>query len=194
MENKIKKFEEFVNTNVSQINNDDLGKFEEYGKHNISEMATFGGGKWGKNTYKAAVHGASTKDRPNPHIHIYMANETNYEKPIFNFEVSIGDLVSKDEINLIFQLDRAKHIKRTNRDECSWEGYATLLKGFREFLFQKPSNKRDSGFKDNLDKAIHQWNSETIQNYAEQGVNPMKEYFEKHNIQIMNKYKDYFED
>lgn len=28
--------------------------------------------KWGKWQYRVAIHGADTKDRPYPHIHIYM--------------------------------------------------------------------------------------------------------------------------
>lgn len=171
----------------------DLGDFSENGKHHINEMATFGGGKWGDTLYKAAVHGASTKDRPFPHIHIYYDIERNFENPAFNFEISIADLVSKDEINLIYQKDNKHNLKNTHRDKCSWEGYSKLLKGFKEFLFQKPTGKKDSVFKDYLEKAIHQWNSETLTNYEELGRNPMKEYLDTHNIEILDKYKEYFE-
>lgn len=192
--NQIKNFDEYTKELNSQILDiKEIGDFDEYGKHNISEMATFGSGKWGKTLYKAAVHGASTKDRELPHIHIYLFNERNFEKPRFNFEISIGDLISKDEINLICQIDHEKNIKRTNKTECSWEVYRDLEKEFKKFLFSKPTKKGyDEIYKDNLARAIDQWNEETVPNYEENGVNPMKEYFDNHNIEILDKYKDYF--
>ena len=67
----------------------------------LLEMATFGAERWGNDTYKIAVHGASTKDRPTPHIHIYLANDQSYK--LFNFEISLIDILCNDEINLIYQ-------------------------------------------------------------------------------------------
>ena len=126
----------------------------------LLEMATFGTEKWGKNTYKIAVHGASTKDRPTPHIHLYLNNDVQpYNQ--FNFEISFEDLLCKDEINLIYQLDRKKHIKKVGRENCSWEGYADVYNGFKEFLASPSVSKRYGSFMDNLDRAIYEWNRET---------------------------------
>ena len=162
---------------------------EEYGKHNIHELATVGGGKWGTRSYKAMIHGISPKDRHKPHIHIYLYDETNYENPRFNFEVSFEDIVSKDEINLLHQLDKEHNIYTS---DCSWDGYEDLLEGLRDFLFAKPADKHLIGYVDNLEYAINQWNMETDFNYAEKGTNPMKQYFDEHNIHILDKFTDYF--
>lgn len=163
---------------------------EEYGKHNIHELATVGGGKWGTRSYKAMIHGISPKDRHKPHIHIYLYDETNYENPRFNFEVSFEDIVSKDEINLLHQLDKEYNIYTS---DCSWDGYEDLLEGLRGFLFAKPADKHLIGYVDNLEYAIERWNMETDFNYAEKGTNPMKRYFDEHNIHILDKFTDYFE-
>lgn len=45
---------------------------------------------------------------------------------------------------------------------------------------------------DNLEYAIERWNMETDFNYAEKGTNPMKQYFDEHNIHILDKFTDYF--
>ena len=159
-------------------------------KRVLLEMATFGTEKWGNNTYKIAVHGASTKDRPIPHIHIYLNNDANYK--LFNFEISFVDILCKDEINLIYQYDRANHIRNTNRNNCSWNGYADILKGFKKFLFSQPILGRFGTFKDNLERAIYEWNRETDFAKTEQGGNPLKEYLDSKGITILEKYKGYF--
>lgn len=78
--------------------------------------------------YKIAIHGPSTKDRDYPHIHIYDANDNTLK--LFNFEISVIDIICNDELNIILQVDRSKHIRRTNRSECSWDGYAELRDNF----------------------------------------------------------------
>lgn len=171
----------------------ELGDNERYGKHHISEITTFGGGIWNDTLFKAAVHGASVKDRHVPHIHIYYGLETDYNNPAFNFEISIVDIVSKDEITLVYQKDAVHNVLNTDSESCSWDGYSKLLEGFRDFLFQKPVDIRDSGFQDYLDKAIHFWNTETLVNYEALERNPMKEYMEEHNISVLPKYAPYFE-
>ena len=93
----------------------------------LLEMATFGRINDGKDMYKIAIHGPASNDRPMPHIHIYLNNDV-FPYSQFNFEVSLVDLVCKDEINLIAQIDRKNNIKRTNRSECSCEGYRDLYK------------------------------------------------------------------
>lgn len=104
----------------------------------LTEMATFGVEKWGRKTYKIAVHGASSKDRPIPHIHIYLNNDINpYTK--FNFEISLIDILCKDEINLIFQTDKKKNIDNRNRKQCTWTGYSEIKEGLYRDI-QKISN------------------------------------------------------
>lgn len=146
--------------------------------HLVTEMSTFGREKWGKHTYKIAVHGASTNDRPNPHIHIYYENEKNTVYPQFNFEISLVDILTKDEINLIYQVDKSRNIYISNRISTTQTGYADILKGFKEFLFSTPKpNKRTGTFIDNLDRAIHEWNRETdLYKYETLGENPLLDY------------------
>lgn len=106
------------------------------------------------------------------------------------------DILTKDEINVIFQLDRSNNIARTNRRDCSWQGYRDLYKGFKAFLFSKPASTRKGGnFIDNLDRAIHEWNRETdLNGYENLGTNPLKDYIEGKHLTILPKYQKYFED
>ena len=90
----------------------------------LFEMATIGAQKWGKDIYSIQIHGASTADSGVPHIHIYKYNDNT--KKQFNFEISLIDLVSKDKITLIRQLDREKNINHKNKDKCSWRGYSDI--------------------------------------------------------------------
>ena len=158
----------------------------------LLEMATFGTEKWGKYIYRIAVHGASTKDRPIPHIHIYLNTDVQPYKQ-FNFEVSLVDILCKDEINLIYQLDRKNNVKITNRTECSWTGYADIYNGIKQFLSSPPKSKRNGIFIDNLDRAIYEWNRETDFSKTENGGNPLKEYLDKTNLVVLPKYMKYFE-
>lgn len=160
----------------------------------LNEMATFGAGKWGKETYKVAVHGASTKDRETPHIHIYLYKDHN-PYSLFNFEISMIDILCKDEINLIFQTDRLHNVDNRNRSECSWTGYRDLKEGFTKFLFSKPKTGiSDYKREDNLARAIFEWNRETdfIQT-TEYGTNMLGEYFAEHHLTVLPKYAKYLE-
>lgn len=98
---------------------------EDVKKTLLLEMATFGRLSDGKRQYKIAIHGPATNDIPMPHIHIYLNNDI-FPYSQFNFEISLVDIVCFDKITLIAQTDRDNNIKRTNKDECSWEGIATV--------------------------------------------------------------------
>jgi len=158
----------------------------------LLEMATCGVEHWGKNQYKIAVHGAATKDRPIPHIHIYMDKDV-YPYTKFNFEISFIDLICKNEINLIHQIDRAKNLKKTNRTSCSWTGYGDILTGFRKFLFEPYKNSGFENFSDNLEHIIYEWNKETDYLKTENGGNPLKDYLDEHGLTIHANYVKYFE-
>ena len=94
---------------------------------NVYEMATISRNeKFGKDNYRVSIHGPASADRENPHIHIYLANDIiPYNK--FNFEISLTDILCKDEINLIYQRDIKNHVMRSNRYKCSWDEYKNLL-------------------------------------------------------------------
>lgn len=158
----------------------------------LFEMATIGAQKWGKDTYSIQIHGASTADRPVPHIHIYKYNDNT--KNQFNFEISLIDLVSKDQITLVRQLDREKNINHKNRDKCSWRGYNDIYNGLRSYLFGEVQSRLYKGIcVDNLDAAIYAWNQETDMLKTNDGGNPMKEWLDAHGIQILPEYQKYFE-
>lgn len=159
----------------------------------LMEMATCGVEKWGKETYKIAVHGASTKDRPTPHIHIYLNRDQNPYR-LFNFEISFVELICNDSIVPIYQYDRAKNIKNTNRRECSWTGYKDIEDGIRNFLSQPSGNNRFGQFSTNIERLINEWNRETDFVGTNQGRNPMKEYLEEHGLVPHQKYQKYFLD
>ena len=69
----------------------------------LLEMATFGNIKANNNSYRIAIHGPATKDRPMPHIHIYLVQD---KSPYisFNFEISLVDLVCNDQIVLFHRI------------------------------------------------------------------------------------------
>lgn len=160
----------------------------------LTEMATFGVEKWGRKTYKIAVHGASSKDRPIPHIHIYLNNDINpYTK--FNFEISLIDILCKDEINLIFQTDKKKNIDNRNRKQCTWTGYSEIKEGLYKFLFNPCEDKRFGDFNDNLERGIYEWNRETdyVKTINEK-KNLLSEYFKKKGLIPLPKYEKYLKD
>jgi hypothetical protein len=165
---------------------------ESVKEHLLLEMATFGTERWGNNTYRIAVHGASTKDRPIPHIHIYLNQDVQPYKQ-FNFEISLVDILCKDEINLIFQMDRKNNIKNTNRVDCTWTGYADIYYGIKTFLSSPSKSKKYGMFIDNLDRAIYEWNRETDFIKTENGGNPLKEYLDEKGLTVLPQYMKYFE-
>lgn len=160
----------------------------------LTEMATFGVERWGNTTYKIAVHGASSNDRPTPHLHIYLNNDVNpYSQ--FNFEISLIDILCKDEINLIFQYDRSKNVNNRNRTQCSWTGYNEIKEGITNFLFSPCTTNRFGSFSDNLERGIFEWNRET--DYVKtinEGINVLRLYFEERHLSPLSKYAKYLND
>lgn len=157
----------------------------------ISEMATFGSAKWGKNTYKVAIHGLSSGDRSVPHIHVYLQNERNTRAPMFNFEVSLLDILQKDEINLIYQKDARHNLQITNRRECSWTGYADIYNGLKLFLSEDSDTPVFGLPTSNLGRAIYEWNKET--NYDEtinKRVNILGHMFADNSMPVHPKYQN----
>ena len=151
----------------------------------IVEMATVGYDlKFGKDRFRVAIHGPSSGDRENPHIHIYLENDKMpFNK--FNFEISLVDILCYDEINLIYQRDISKNKKITNRNKCSWEGYRKIKEGFEEWLY-KPS-KTPGEFVDNLDALIYWYNEES--NVI---GNALLQYMKERGLIILNKFNKYF--
>lgn len=153
----------------------------------IIEMATVARRiKIGKDTYKIAVHGPISGDRPNPHIHIYLYNDARpYNK--FNFEISLCDILCKDEINIIKMRDESKHINKTGRDKCSWEGYKKLRDGIEDWLMDKSTMPGE--FKNNLDACVYWYNQEGDHD----SINPIRDYIKERGWKIHPKYKEYID-
>lgn len=166
---------------------------EEVGDDFLIEMATCGVEKWGNRTFKIAVHGASSADRPTPHVHVYLNNDQNPYRQ-FNFEVSLVDLFCTDQITPIYQLDEERNIKRTHRDECTWTYYKEIKKGLRTFFNSRCTNNKFGNFSDNLERVVYEWNRETDFVKTEQGGNPLKDYFQEHNLVILPKYQKYLKE
>ena len=154
---------------------------------NVYEMATISRNeKFGKDNYRVSIHGPASADRENPHIHIYLANDIiPYNK--FNFEISLTDILCKDEINLIYQRDIRNHVMRSNRSKCSWDGYKNLLYDFEDWLFNE-NVKKAGDFIDNLHALIFFYNDESP--YTEQ--NSLLKYIKDHGLKILNEYEKYF--
>ena len=158
----------------------------------LLEMATFGVEKWGNRTYKIAVHGAGTSDRPTPHLHVYINTDAR-PGASFNFEISLVDLLCKGEVVLIYQYDRANNVKRTNRTNCSWEGYRDIYEGVKTFLFGQACKPSKFGtFADNMERAIYEWNRETDFAKTENGGNPLKEYLDAKGLVVLPQFERYF--
>lgn len=139
--------------------------------------------KFGKNNYKIALHGPAKNDRENPHIHIYLSNDViPYNR--FNFEISLIDILCYDEINLIYQRDKSKGKRITNRNKCSWIGYSEIKTGFEDWLFE--NTKYPGNFKYNLEVIIWSYNNESNID------NALLEYIKCHGLKILNKYSGYF--
>lgn len=153
----------------------------------ILEMSTIDWTRLNKTDYRIAVHGPGTKDRENPHIHIYLAKDKDpFNK--FNFEISICDILCKDEINLIKMRDEKNHIKKNNKNQCSWNGYSKLRNDFEDWLFSKSSYP--GNFKDNLEAIIYVYNKEN----GNTTNNAIKDYIESRSWKVLPKYKKYVED
>ena len=160
-------------------------------KRHLFEMVTIGMQQWGDRMYKIQLHGLSAKGDETPHIHIYLKDDAF--KTRFNFEISLIDILSKDKINLMSQLDSERHIQRTSRKKCSWDGYDYILEGLKTYLFgavQLPSYR--SLCADNLDVAIYAWNTETDVLKMQNGGNPLKEWLDSHGVEVLPKYQLYF--
>ena len=153
-----------------------------WGDEPIVEMATIGYNlKFGKDRFKVAIHGPSSGDRENPHIHIYLDNDKMpYNR--FNFEISLVDILCYDEINLIYQRDVRNGIKRTNRNKCSWNGYFKLKEDFENWLFSKSCKRGD--FLNNLDAIIYFYNEEHHNK-------TLWDYIEERGLKVLDKYLQY---
>lgn len=154
----------------------------------ITEMATIANDipLDGKRRYRIAIHGASSKDRPYPHIHIYDFLDKSLKK--FNFEISLIDILTDDEINLVKQIDVKNGVKHTNRNKCNWNGYTKLKNEFEDWLFEKPKNL-PGDFIDNLDAIIWYCNHES-ESYDKD--NYVLKYITDRGKTILSKYKKYF--
>lgn len=112
---------------------------------------------------------------------------------MFNFEISLVDILCSNEIHLIYQLDRRNNIKRVGRENCSWEGYTEIYNGIKKFLSSASVSKRYGSFDDNLDRAIYEWNRETDFQKTENGGNPLKDYLDENGLTVLPNYLKYFQ-
>lgn len=155
----------------------------------LVEMATIQQNvRLNKTNFNVAIHGPSTKDRENPHIHIYLTGDNSLKQ--FNFEISLVDIVCKDEINLIRMLDKTKRKKVDikNRIECSWDGYGNMEEDFEKWLFDKC--KKRGEYINNLDAIIYYYNEEG--KYLSE--NYLLKYISERNLKVLSKYHKYFSD
>lgn len=152
----------------------------------IVEMATIGRSVRldSKRLYKIAIHGPSSNDRDYPHIHIYDANDVTLKD--FNFEISVIDLLSKGEINLLCQVDKKSHLRNTNRSRCSWTGYRDLRDNFEDWLYSKCT--LPGTFIDNLDAIIWNINNESHSKYD----NYILQYMSERGLKVMKRFQKYF--
>lgn len=183
-------FEKILSLNMYKETQEMYEEIDEY--NHLLNIYTFGSFKCNEVEYRLATQGDIDKIHM-PCFHIYKEDEDDYAHPEFDFAVSLVDILSKDEFNLIWQQDNESGIKRTDKTECSWTGYENLLNMIKDYLSSTPKSNKRWGFNDNLDRAIYAWNNETCVDFEEKGINPLKEYCKSHNIIIQEKYQPYFE-
>lgn len=106
----------------------------------------------------------------------------------FNFEISLINILCKDEVNLIKQEDyrRSKKIVKKNRNNCSWKGYQDIKDGFEEWLFDWCEIPGD--FIDNLDACVYWYNRESFEGKT------IKDYFKDRELKILPKYRKYLDE
>ena len=159
----------------------------------FSEMATIGYPVIENTMYKIVIRGPDNNDRDQPHVHIYLKSD---ERPgtKFNFEVSLFDILTKDEINLVKQYDSTRNNRKVdikNRADCSWEGYTWLKDGFIEFINEPPNGKfklNNPTARTNLELIINKWNDES----NDTSYNPLAEVIKDKKLEVLDKYKIYF--
>lgn len=141
--------------------------------------------KLGNNLCTISIHGADSKDREYPHIHIRLSNDNSGKQ--FNFEVSLVDILSDDEPILIRQTDRTgrKKIDIRNRARCSWDGYTKMRNDFEEWL-EKPNHM--PSFKNNLEALVYYYDFESQRNGS------LLKYMSEHNRKVCSKYHYLFTD
>lgn len=156
------------------------------------EMRTIGAGTWGGKEYKLAVHGPNCKHDDEPSFHIYWYDEVDMANPRFDISISLLDILTKDEINIVSLIDKDSTMEFKDKTEGSWSGYEEVLMGIKEFLFSKPLSRKESCLIDNLEKAIVGWNKERLFNYEAIGRNPLRELIENKQLKILPKFLKYF--
>ena len=153
---------------------------------NVVEMATIGYPILNKKAHFIALHGTNAGDRERPHIHIYLNGD---KRPFskFNFEIALDELLCYNEINLIYMNDSSNNIKRTNRKNCSWNGYTKLKNDFEDWLYDR--SELPGNFIDNLDAIIFFYNNESG---GRRDKNPLLEYIKEHGMKISDRLHKYF--
>lgn len=185
-----KKFIEGVAQMISEQNIADYGDGYEY----LCEMATVGTPTIDNERFKIVIRGSANNDRETPHVHIYLRNDVPAGRT-FNFEVSLIDILTKNQINLVKQLDfrhRNHRIDKRNREECSWDNYTGLLQGFYEFLRAAPVGKYKRSYPNaqtNLELMTHIWNAESNDDTVD---DPLGKYLQERNLVVLPEYRKYF--
>lgn len=159
-------------------------------KHiHLFEMVTVGAQRWGESDYLVKVHGGI--DDEEPHLHIL---RRDFDYSAFDFRVSLIDLVSKGELNLMYQCDKQNGVRHIRKSTCSWNSYQELLDGLKLFLCSPPLIQPNSSmYKDNLDLVIDKWNIETDYfKVIEENGNPFRDYLSKRVIKPQPEYEKYF--
>ena len=151
----------------------------------VCEMATIGWPIIDGVEYKLSIHGLNTRDRPTPHIHLDRADDLEREK--FKFEISLIDLLATGEPVLVLQKDMDRHIDRTNKSKCNWNGYKKLHDGVLAYLEAEPEDDAPKNSRSNLESFIIHWNKESGSN-----PNRLAEYIKEHGVKVLGKYQKYF--
>ena len=152
----------------------------------LCEMATIGWPNIDGVEYKISIHGVNARDRSTPHIHLDRADDP--DRKLFQFEISLVDMLQSGEPVLILQKDAKNNIDRKDKKLCSWGGYASLRKGVVSFLESEPDDPAaPKGARTNLESLIISWNRE-----CGPDPNRMANYLQEQGVAVLPKYREYF--
>ena len=125
------------------------------------DISTIGWPSLAGGKYRIAIRSMAADERSIPHFHVYSA-----ELPLgadFEFEISLLDLLEKDELNLIYQKDLRNvknQILESDPSKCSWNGYETMRDELRDFLAQKSEDDICYPGMTHLEMMIRRWDCE----------------------------------
>lgn len=140
------------------------------------------------------IRGSEFENGREPHFHLTLADRGDQD---FKFEISLIDILAKDEVNLVAMRDSRDpehEIVHQLKDECSWEGYEDLRGGIRAYLAEDETDpmrfirKGDT----HLHSIVRAWDWENHCDHILGYV--LDDYLRQNDIRVLPKYAQIMKD